>query len=62
YLPAENLIHLQWTYPQPVDRFRIWRCATPDGVFEDMGYSTGDVWFETPAGNRYFYRVTAERD
>lgn len=62
YLPAENLIHLQWTYPQTVDRFRVWRCATPDGVFEDMGYSTGDVWFETPAGNRYFYRVTAERD
>lgn len=62
YLSASNHIQLSWTYPDPVSRFRIYRCSTSNGTFGSVGTSVSTSWSETLPGSTFYYRVTAELD
>jgi hypothetical protein len=59
YIQDGSQIRLDWTYPLPVTEFRIYRGATPDGAFTQIGTTTNNYWSQPVPGNHYFYRVTA---
>ncbi|MFO8144576.1 MAG: C25 family cysteine peptidase [Candidatus Syntrophosphaera sp.] len=59
YIPASNLIRLDWTYPLTATEYKIYRSATPDGTFLYEDSTTNHYWTQTVPGDIYFYRVTA---
>jgi len=61
YNIVDNKIVLIWTYPFPVDRFKIYRSTDPYDFWGAEVFISTDEWYsETATGTKYFYRVTAE--
>jgi len=54
-------IELIWTYPVPVDQFKVYRSTDPYDFSGADVFTTYIVGYSEPAtGTKYFYRVTAE--
>jgi len=61
YNEGANTIVLTWTYPVPVDQFRVYRSTDPYDFSSATVFTTSTVGYSEPAtGTKYFYRVTAE--
>jgi hypothetical protein len=61
YNIVDNKIVLIWTYPFPVDQYKIYRSTDPyDFSGADVFISFTESYSETATGTKYFYRVTAE--
>lgn len=61
YNVEDNKIVLIWTYPFPVDQFKIYRSTDPyDFSGAEIFISTNEWYSETTTGTNYFYQVTAE--
>jgi M6 family metalloprotease-like protein len=56
---ADGNAVLTWTSEPAHDNFIIYRSASPDGTFTQVGTSTTYTWSEPALGERWFYRVTA---
>ena len=57
-------LELTWTYPsQPtVNRFNVYRSASPYGPFDTLvGTPTGTAYSEPPEATSYFYQIRAEK-
>jgi len=61
YNAGSNEIELNWTYPIPVDQFKIYRSTDPYDFTGAVIFTTPTAGYSEPAtGIYYFYRVTAE--
>ena len=61
YNAGSDEIELNWTYPIPVDQFKIYRSTDPYDFFGADVFTTTTIGYSEPAtGINYFYRVTAE--
>jgi len=61
YLAVSDKIVLNWTYPQIVDHFKIYRSTDPyDFSLGDVFISNTNWYSEDVTGIKYFYRVTAD--
>lgn len=61
YNAGTNEIELNWTYPIPVDQYKIYRSTDPyDFSGADVFISYTESYSETVTGTKYFYQVTAE--
>jgi|GEM_PF-492035 len=61
YNAGTNTIVLTWTYPVPVDQFKVYRSTDPYDFIGSTVFTTATVGYSEPAtGTKYFYRVTAE--
>ena len=57
---AGNII-LNWTYPQPVTQFKVYRSTDPYDFSGATVFTTPTVGYSEPTNStNYFYRVTAE--
>lgn len=59
YVPALNVVRLDWSYPFPATQFIVERSPSPDGPFSFYTNTTLHTLSQTPPGPRYFYRVKA---
>ncbi|MBW6513214.1 MAG: hypothetical protein K0B87_00440 [Candidatus Syntrophosphaera sp.] len=59
HIPATNRIQLDWISSVAASSYKIYRAASPDGVFTEVGTSATTSWSEPVPGALYFYRVTA---
>jgi len=61
YNEGTNTIVLTWTYPVPVDQFRVYRSTDPYDFSSATVFTTSTVGYSMSAtGTKYFYYVTAE--
>ncbi len=61
YNVEDNKIVLYWTYPFPVDQFKIYRSTDPyEFLGAEVFISYTEGYSETATSTKYFYRVTAE--
>ena len=61
YYVVDNTIVLNWTYPFPVDRYKIYRSTDPyEFLGAEVFISYTESYSEAASGTKYFYRVTAE--
>ncbi len=61
YNSVSDEIELTWTYPIPVDHFKVYRSTDPNDFSGATIFTTPTVGYSEPAtGTKYFYQVTAD--
>lgn len=64
YNQSTERIEMTWTYPSEPDIncFKVYRSENPQGPFDTcVGSPTGTFFSPLTTGNRYFYRIRAEK-